>query len=202
MTKRRDTTEKEMMIFLTSGAFVAGVLATILFSKLFNKRTNVSNEKQLLQDEEEEESEITDLSDFHDDDDDDDDRERKKLVLVVREDLKMTSGKIAAQCSHATLGIYRKIIHQHKRKKSELTSRNIQWLKHWDVSGCAKVALKVKTLKEMNKIMEQVKQAQLPYHTVIDAGKTQIAANSVTVLAIGPAPESMVNQFTGHLKLL
>jgi PTH2 family peptidyl-tRNA hydrolase len=64
------------------------------------------------------------------------------------------------------------------------------------------VALKVKTLKEMNKIMEQVKQAQLPYHTVIDAGKTQIAANSVTVLAIGPAPESMVNQFTGHLKLL
>jgi hypothetical protein len=135
MTKRRDTTEKEMMIFLTSGAFVAGVLATILFSKLFNKRTNVSNEKQLLQDEEEEESEITDLSDFHDDDDDDDDRERKKLVLVVREDLKMTSGKIAAQCSHATLGIYRKIIHQHKRKKSELTSRNIQWLKHWDVSG-------------------------------------------------------------------
>lgn len=128
----------EEMIFLTSGAFVFGVLVTILSSKLFNKRTeskaNVSNEEQRLVDEveEEAESEITDLSDF---DEEEDDKERKKLVLVVREDLKMTSGKIAAQCSHATLGIYRKIIHQHKSKKSELTSRNIQWLKHWDVSG-------------------------------------------------------------------
>jgi peptidyl-tRNA hydrolase len=27
-----------------------------------------------------------------------------KLVMVVREDLKMTKGKIGAQCGHATLG--------------------------------------------------------------------------------------------------
>lgn len=29
-----------------------------------------------------------------------------KLVLVVRNDLGMTKGKVAAQCSHATLGCY------------------------------------------------------------------------------------------------
>uniref|UniRef100_A0A0A9DCY0 peptidyl-tRNA hydrolase n=1 Tax=Arundo donax TaxID=35708 RepID=A0A0A9DCY0_ARUDO len=31
-----------------------------------------------------------------------------KMVLVVRNDLKMGKGKIAAQCSHATLGLFKK----------------------------------------------------------------------------------------------
>lgn len=35
-----------------------------------------------------------------------------------------------------------------------------------------------------------------------DAGRTQIAAGSATVLGIGPAPKSVVNAVTGHLKLL
>ena len=30
-----------------------------------------------------------------------------KMVLVVREDLKMQKGKIGAQCGHATLGVFR-----------------------------------------------------------------------------------------------
>lgn len=35
-----------------------------------------------------------------------------------------------------------------------------------------------------------------------DAGRTQIASGSATVLGVGPAPKSMVDQVTGHLKLL
>lgn len=35
-----------------------------------------------------------------------------------------------------------------------------------------------------------------------DAGRTQIEAGSLTVLGIGPAPASVINQVTGHLKLL
>ena len=34
------------------------------------------------------------------------------------------------------------------------------------------------------------------------AGRTQIAAGSKTVLAIGPAPDSVLKKLTGHLKLL
>jgi PTH2 family peptidyl-tRNA hydrolase len=37
---------------------------------------------------------------------------------------------------------------------------------------------------------------------VADAGRTQIAAGSRTVLAIGPAPNAALNEITGHLKLL
>ena len=38
--------------------------------------------------------------------------------------------------------------------------------------------------------------------TVEDAGRTQIAAGSQTVLAIGPAPVKIIDQITSHLKLL
>ena len=34
-----------------------------------------------------------------------------------------------------------------------------------------------------------------------DAGRTQIAAGSVTVLALGPAAAADIDQVTGHLKL-
>lgn len=35
-----------------------------------------------------------------------------------------------------------------------------------------------------------------------DAGRTQIEAGSMTVLGVGPAPKSVVDKITGHLKLL
>jgi peptidyl-tRNA hydrolase, PTH2 family len=44
--------------------------------------------------------------------------------------------------------------------------------------------------------------AKLPYYVVADAGRTQIAAGSNTVVAIGPAPVSKINQITGRLPLL
>ena len=51
-------------------------------------------------------------------------------------------------------------------------------------------------------IVGAAKQAGLPVFTVSDAGKTQVAAGSKTVTAIGPAPESQVNRITGSLALL
>jgi peptidyl-tRNA hydrolase len=46
------------------------------------------------------------------------------------------------------------------------------------------------------------KEAGLPLYMVADAGRTQIAAGSKTVLAVGPAPQSLVDQVTGSLALL
>lgn len=42
----------------------------------------------------------------------------------------------------------------------------------------------------------------MPTYIVHDAGRTQIPAGSQTVLAIGPAPKSVLDKVTGHLKLL
>ncbi|GMN39988.1 hypothetical protein TIFTF001_009218 [Ficus carica] len=40
-----------------------------------------------------------------------------KMVLVVRQDLKMKSGKIASQCAHAATGMYAELMHRNKLKE-------------------------------------------------------------------------------------
>ncbi|KAI9226507.1 MAG: peptidyl-tRNA hydrolase, partial [Piptocephalis tieghemiana] len=111
-------------------------------------------------------------------------------VLVVRTDLGMTKGKVAAQCGHAVLACYRSAL----RKYPQSVSR-------WEHRGQAKVALKCGSEEEMLDLMEKARGAGLAAQSIQDAGRTQIAAGSRTVLAIGPGPISVVNQVTGHLKL-
>ncbi|KAJ8642797.1 hypothetical protein MRB53_004545 [Persea americana] len=113
-----------------------------------------------------------------------------KMVLVVRNDLKMGKGKIAAQCSHATLGLYKKLLHRAPKA-----------LNRWEMCGQVKVVLKIESEKDMLVLQERAKSLQLPTHITIDAGRTQIAPNSRTVMAIlGPA--DLVDDVTGGLKLL
>ena len=55
---------------------------------------------------------------------------------------------------------------------------------------------------EMETIKAVAMSLNLNYCVIKDAGRTQIAPGSKTVLAIGPGPQSAVDQCTGHLKLL
>ncbi|KAG6885936.1 hypothetical protein C0993_007438 [Termitomyces sp. T159_Od127] len=64
-----------------------------------------------------------------------------KLVLVVRTDLKMSPGKIAAQCGHATLACYKAL---HKV--------NPQLIRHWEKTGQAKIALKGTSEEQLHEL--------------------------------------------------
>ncbi|XP_022831664.1 peptidyl-tRNA hydrolase 2, mitochondrial-like isoform X1 [Spodoptera litura] len=114
-----------------------------------------------------------------------------KLVLVVRTDLNMSKGKIAAQCSHAAVGAFAKA-----QKKDP------EGLKLWQYTGQAKVALKTDSLDEVKQICDNAKKMGLITSLIRDAGRTQIAPNSITVLGVGPAPKDIIDKVTGHLKLL
>jgi len=114
-----------------------------------------------------------------------------KLVLVVRMDLKMGKGKIASQCSHATLAIY-------NRALAEASAD----LKKWQRTGQAKVVVKTDDEQSVLDIEEKAREAGLLTALVCDAGRTQTAPGSITVLGVGPAPASLLDQVTGHLKLL
>jgi peptidyl-tRNA hydrolase len=116
-----------------------------------------------------------------------------KMVLIIRTDLGMGKGKVAAQCSHATLAAY-----QIAQKKSEQTRK---WLAQWDDGGCAKITLKCLDEKEMLALEKASKKEGLVAVSIQDAGKTQIAAGSRTVLAIGPGPKDAIDFISGHLKL-
>ena len=69
-------------------------------------------------------------------------------------------------------------------------------------SGQTKIALKVPTGEEMERIRRLACQEGLVNYQVVDAGRTQVAPGSKTVLAIGPAPIKTIDEITGHLKLL
>ena len=64
------------------------------------------------------------------------------------------------------------------------------------------MCVKVNTEEELIEVYRQVRKAHLPCYLVVDAGRTQIAAHSKTVLGIGPAPAELINPITGQLKLL
>ncbi|XVF42926.1 hypothetical protein PTKIN_Ptkin01aG0403900 [Pterospermum kingtungense] len=87
-----------------------------------------------------------------------------KLVLVVRNDLKMGKGKIAAQCSHATLGLYKKLLHRAPKA-----------LGRWEMCAQPKVVVKIDSEEDMLVLQERAKSLNLPTHITIDAGRTQIA---------------------------
>ncbi|KAL1707668.1 PTH2-domain-containing protein [Schizophyllum commune] len=113
-----------------------------------------------------------------------------KMVLVVRQDLGMSSGKIAAQCSHATLACYK-----------TLASANPLLLRQWERAGQTKIALRCSDEEELLTLQAQAQSLNLCARSIQDAGRTQIAAGSRTVLGIiGPA--RLVNQVTGKLRLL
>jgi len=54
----------------------------------------------------------------------------------------------------------------------------------------------------MGTIIELAAKRGLPLYLVEDAGRTQIAAGSRTVLGIGPAPVREFEGVTSHLKLM
>jgi PTH2 family peptidyl-tRNA hydrolase len=116
--------------------------------------------------------------------------EETKLVLVVNDSLNMGAGKIAAQCCHATLAVYQSLEGRH---------RNV--LRQWEAEGQKKIALKAKE-KDMNGLLAAAEAQRLPCYLVADAGRTQVKEGSHTVLAIGPAPESVIDAITGNLRLL
>ena len=114
-----------------------------------------------------------------------------KMVMVVRTDLKMGNGKIAAQCCHACLGLY----------KSQL-KKDLPRLQAWENSNYKKVVLKCVNEEEMLNIANNARSKGLDYYIVRDAGLTQITPGSKTVLSIGPAMEKELKEVTNHLKLL
>lgn len=148
-----------------------------------------STKKPVVDDSEDYESESEDgqeeLGEFKDS------REECKLVLVVRTDLGMTKGKIAAQASHATLACYKAL----KAVDSPVLSR-------WERLGQAKIAVQVKSEDELLLLQAQAMSVGLCAKIIHDAGRTQIASGSATVLGVGPGPRSVVDQVTGGLKLL
>ena len=114
-----------------------------------------------------------------------------KQAIVVRSDLKMGKGKVAAQVAHASLA-----------SAEAARERKAAWYNGWKDEGQAKIVLKVESEAELNELLLKAKSAGLPASLVQDKGLTQVEPGTVTCLGIGPGPDAAVDGITGKLKLL
>lgn len=119
-----------------------------------------------------------------------------RMTLVIRQDLGMTKGKIAAQCCHAALACYRKI-----SENNGGSSYNPHMVSRWLSGGQAKITLKCPDKGSMDELYAKALAYNVNCYIVHDAGRTQIASGSATVLGLGPAPKAVLDEITGQLKL-
>ena len=110
-----------------------------------------------------------------------------KQVILVRTDIKMSKGKVAAQVAHAAVNCALTV--------------NKKLLKNWMSSGMKKITLKVESLEEMYKYQGLAESKDLTNSLITDAGHTQLEPGTQTVLCIGPGPEELINKITGDLKI-
>jgi PTH2 family peptidyl-tRNA hydrolase len=116
---------------------------------------------------------------------------RYKQVIVFRSNLRLSKGKTAAQAGHAAVSAAEEA-RKHRR----------EWFDEWLSEGQRKIAVKVKTEKEMLELEAAAKELGLPNALIVDRGLTEIPAGTVTCLGIGPAPAEKVDKLTGKLPLL
>ncbi|GBE17756.1 MAG TPA: peptidyl-tRNA hydrolase [Euryarchaeota archaeon] len=114
-----------------------------------------------------------------------------KQVIVVRSDLKMSPGKMAAQVAHASHSA------AVATKKSEK-----KWYDAWWSEGQKKVVVKAADADEILELFRDARANSLPCYIVNDAGLTELAPGTTTTLGIGPAPNTLIDKVTGRLKLL
>jgi len=114
-----------------------------------------------------------------------------KQVMVVRDDLKLSRGKLAVQVAHAAVNA---VV---SAKKS-----HILWYRKWLAEGQKKVVVRVANLEEMYELKANAESMKLPTSLITDAGLTEIEPGTVTCLGIGPAPNAIIDKITGKLKLL
>jgi peptidyl-tRNA hydrolase, PTH2 family len=111
-----------------------------------------------------------------------------KQAIIVRAELKMPKGKLAAQVAHGSI-----------EAASAADPRKVA---QWRAEGGKKVVLKVQSLAELKKVFKEADSMGLPAAIITDAASTFFSKPTVTCCGIGPSPDHIIDDITGKLALL
>jgi len=135
--------------------------------------------------------------------------DKTKQVIVVRKDLKMRKGKIAAQVSHSSMKVFFDRIEEiypdakmHKPYKMLIGDITPE-MKEWIEGIFTKVVVGCDSKEELYALKKEAERVNCPVSLVIDNGLTVVnGVKTPTCIAVGPADSKLVDEITGHLKLL
>lgn len=130
-----------------------------------------------------------------------------KQILIVRKDLNMRKGKIAAQCAHASLAVLLNgsAFSQNQENKKLVDVKLVidEATKEWLDRSFAKICLYVNSEHELCELKHAADQAGIKNYLIVDSGKTEFhGVQTKTVLAIGPDFSEKIDKLTGNLPLL
>ena len=111
-----------------------------------------------------------------------------KQAIVIRADIGMSIGKVAAQACHASL--------------ASAFAAPREDISHWLEQGSTKIILQAPSLEALLALQERSRSIDLSHVLISDAGRTEIPQGTVTALAIGPSEDRMIDTVTGDLPLL
>lgn len=111
-----------------------------------------------------------------------------KQCIIIREDLKLSRGKLAVQVAHAAV--------------SAAEAADVSARRAWKEGGQKKIVLQVKTLSELFELKMDAEAAGLPTSLITDAGLTELPPGTITALGIGPASSGQLDAITGELQLV
>jgi len=132
------------------------------------------------------------------------------MVIVVRQDLGMSPGKVAAQCCHAALKAVTAALRvsasspgvAHGSGATVASPALADRVAVWQSQGEPIVVLKCDGLDHLRMLQETARALGLPTAAIRDAGRTEVEPGTTTVLAIGPAPKGEIDAVTGALRLM
>ena len=134
-----------------------------------------------------------------------------KQVIVIRKDLQMPVGKVAAQVAHASMAAILaqgEFVERHDEKGQLLTRKFVLPIQHhpaldsWLSNSFTKVCLGVDSEAEMLEIYERARQRCVPCSLIEDNGLTVFkGVPTKTCIAIGPLVTDAFRDLTDHLKL-
>jgi len=113
---------------------------------------------------------------------------KDKMMIVMRTDLDMGTGKMIAQAGHAIIGV--------------LTKGIVAYPETWFETGMKKVVVAADSEEVLLQIIAKAKELDIPVYLVTDSGLTQVEPGTKTCAAIGPAKDKLIEKVTGSLPLL
>lgn len=138
---------------------------------------------------------------------------RSKQMLIVRRDLKMRKGKIAAQASHASVeAVLKAILHENRTAQLRTTPEGWVYLDcpegqespltDWFRYGMAKICVYVDSEEALLALDQKARDAGILTALIQDAGMTEFHGQSTyTALAFEPLEAQRADDLTGDLPL-
>ena len=137
---------------------------------------------------------------------------KSKMMIVMRRDLKMRKGKIAAQAGHACIdAVLMALCKEGRMNDFEMTADGLALkqtdkvstpLSDWFLYGCAKVCVYVDSEQALLEIAKMAGERGIIAAVITDAGMTEFHGEPTkTCLALEPLPAYVADELTGNLPL-